>query len=71
MTYQNKTILFEFYAELQIKRNIEENSFLIFLFLKGNICCVPSLEPSRRDGSNDGSHNMFYYVFMRNSDNYL
>ena len=31
-----------------------------FLFLKENLCCDPSLEPSRRDGSNDGSLNMFY-----------
>ena len=32
---------------------------MIFL-LNGNICCDPSLEPSRQDGSNDGSQNMFY-----------
>ena len=31
-----------------------------FLFLKENICCDPSLEPSRRDGSNGGSQYMFY-----------
>ena len=30
-----------------------------FLFLNKNICCDPSLEPSQRDGSNDGSQNMF------------
>ena len=24
-----------------------------------DICCDPSLEPSRRDGSNDGSQNMY------------
>ena len=24
-------------------------------FLSGNICCDPSLEPSQRDGSDDGS----------------
>ena len=32
-----------------------------------NICCDPSLEPSRRDGSNDGSQYMFYW---KNIDNY-
>ena len=31
-----------------------------FLFLDENICCDPSSEPSRRDGSNDG----LKYVFM-------
>ena len=29
------------------------------LFLNENIYCVPSLEPSRRDGSNEGSQNTF------------
>ena len=29
------------------------------LFLNENICCDPSLEPSRRDGSNDRPQNMF------------
>ena len=41
-------------AELQIRGGIENNSKIIFLFLTENICCDPSLEPSRRDGSNDG-----------------
>ena len=36
----------------------------IFLFLKENIYCDPSLEPSRRDGSNDGSQNMFLCRIM-------
>ena len=38
-----------------------------FLFLNENICCDPSLEPSRRDGSNDGSQDMFLW---RNIANY-
>ena len=38
--------------ELQITEGIKDN---FFLFLVENICCDPSLEPSRRDGSNDGS----------------
>ena len=31
-----------------------------------NICCDPSLEPSHRDGSNDGSQNMFLWRNMAN-----
>ena len=38
-----------------------------FLFLIENICCDPSLEPSRQDGSNDGLQNMF---LLRNMANY-
>ena len=41
------------------KRNTEDDSKIIFLFLNKNIICDPSLEPSQRDGSNDGSQNMF------------
>ena len=29
------------------------------IFLHKNICCDPSLEPSYRDGSNEGSQHMF------------
>ena len=32
---------------------------LFFLFHSENICCDPSLEPSQRDGSNDGSQHTF------------
>ena len=42
------------------QEGIEDNSKIFFLFLKENICCDPSLEPSRRDGSNDGSQDTFY-----------
>ena len=38
-----------------------------FLFLNENICCDPSLEPSQRFGSNDGSQNKFLW---RNTANY-
>ena len=31
-----------------------------------NICCDPKLEPSRRDGSNDGSQRMFLSRGMEN-----
>ena len=34
--------------------------FLISQRKHMNICCDPSLEPSLRDGSNDGSQNNFY-----------
>ena len=46
-------------SELQIKGDIEDNLKFFFKFLNENICCDPSLEPSQRDGSNDGSQNMF------------
>ena len=46
-------------TELQIRGGIEDNSKTIFLFLNKNIHCDPSLEPSRQDGSNDGSQNKF------------
>ena len=42
------------WTELQIKGGTEDNSKIIFLFLNENICCDPSLEPSRQEGSNDG-----------------
>ena len=44
-----------------------DNSKIIFLFLNENIYCDPSLEPSLRDGSNDGSQNMFSWCNMDNS----
>ena len=37
-----------------------------FLLLNKNICCDPSLEPARRDGSNDGLQNMFLWRHMAN-----
>ena len=46
-------------AERQIRGGIDENSKIIFLFLNENLCCDPSSEPSRRDGSNDGPEFMF------------
>ena len=36
----------------------EDNSNILFL-VNENICCDPSLEPSRRDGSNERSQLMF------------
>ena len=37
------------------------------LILHKNICCDPSSEPSRREGSEEGSQ---YMVWMRNKKNY-
>ena len=34
-------------TELQIRGGIEDNSEIIFIFLNKNICCDPSLEPSK------------------------
>ena len=46
--------------ELQIREGTEDNSKrFFFIFLNENICCDHSLEPSLRNGSNDGSQNMF------------
>ena len=60
-------------AELQIREGIENNLKIIifFLFLNENTFCDPSLELSRRDGSNDVSQNMFLWRNMDNTDNYL
>ena len=53
-------------AELQVKGGNEDNSKLIFLYFNKNICCDPSLEPSQRDGSNDGSQHTFKRSNMEN-----
>ena len=55
------------FAELQIRGGIEDNSKIIFLISHDNICYDLSLEPSRRDGSNGGSPNLF---LRRNMVNY-
>ena len=46
---------------------IFRNNFFLSLHLHKNICYDPSSEPSRRDGSDEGSHHM---VSMRNKKNY-
>ena len=46
-------------SELHIRGILRIIQRYFFLFLKENICCDTSLEPSQRDGSNDGSQNMF------------
>ena len=52
-----------FLAELQI-RGVLKIIQIFFLFLIENICCNPTLELSQRDGSNDGSKNVFYGVLI-------
>ena len=48
-------------SELHIRGVLRIIQRQFFLFLKENICCDPSLEPSQRDGSNDGSQNMLLW----------
>ena len=38
----------------QVRGAIKDTSKIFFLSLNENVCCDPSLEPSRRDGSIDG-----------------
>ena len=53
---------------LQIRRGNRDNFKIISLMrLNKNIFCDPSLEPSCRDGSNEGSQHMF---LLKNKKNY-
>ena len=52
---------------LQIRRNKRDNLRIMFHY-SFKACCDPSLEPSRRDGSNEGSLHM---LPLRNKKNYL
>ena len=52
--YSNKQ-----YNRAPDKRGTEDNSKVLFLISHKNKCCDPSSEPSQRDGSHDGSQNMF------------
>ena len=45
-------------SERQIRRGIEDNSKVIFLFLNENICCDPSFERSHPNSSNEGSQHV-------------
>ena len=47
------------WTEACIKADKDNSKIIVFLFLNGNISCDPSLEPSRQDGSNDGSQRTF------------
>ena len=45
---------------LQIRGGNRDNLGIIAMFLHKNTFCDPSLEPSLRDGSNEGSQHMFF-----------
>ena len=53
---------------IQIRRGDRDNLGKISHILHKNIFCDLSLEPSYRDGSNEGSQSMFS---LRNKKNYL
>ena len=53
---------------LEIRRGKRNNLGITFHITPLNVCCDLSLEPSRRDGSNEGSLHMFS---LRNKKNYL
>ena len=48
-------------SELLIRGGIDDKSKIIFLISQRKHILNPSLEPSQRDGSNDGSQNTFFY----------
>ena len=56
------------YFVLQIRRDKRDNLGMIFHIAFLNICGDPSLEPSRRDGCNEGSQHMFS---LGNKKNYF
>ena len=59
----------ELAAVLQIRRGNRDNfGIIIHISTIINIFCDPSLEPSPRDGSNEGSQHMFS---LRNKKKYL
>ena len=53
---------------LQIRRGNRDNLGSIIHISPSNVFCDPSLEPSHRDGSTEGSQPMF---LMRNKKNNL
>ena len=58
-------------SELQIRGGIKYNSKIIFLISQQkNICCDPSLELSRQDGSNDVSQHVSKEYYGKLSLNY-
>ena len=46
-------------SKLLLRWRVDDSPDIFFLFSNENICCDPSLEPSRRDGSDNGSHHIF------------
>ena len=55
-------------AQIKSGNNNRDNIGIIFLSFFRHIYCDPSLEPSQRDGSNEGSHCMF---LLGNKKDYL
>ena len=53
---------------LQIRVGNRDDLEQLTIYLHENIFCAPSLEPSRRDGCNEGSQHMF---LLRNKKNYF
>ena len=53
---------------LQIRKSNRDNLGIISHISPSKHICDPSLEPSHRDGSNEGLQHMF---LMRNKKNYL
>ena len=49
------------YLELcqDIVGRMDSSETIFYFFFTENICCDPSLEPSQRDGSNEGSQHTF------------
>ena len=52
--------------ELQIRRDVEDNSKIFFLTSQQKHMCDPALVPSWQYGSNDGSQDMFLWRHMAN-----
>ena len=64
---ENALISFWPTFQLQIRIFQDNSKILFFSFLSENIRCDPLLEPSRRDGSNEGSQRIF---LCRNVENH-
>ena len=54
--------------ELQVRQSIRDNLEVISHISQNKIFCDASVEPSHRDGSDEGSQHMFS---LRNKKNYL
>ena len=54
------------YPVLQIRTGNRNNSEIIIHIFPYIIFCDPSLEPSHRDGSKEGSQHMFSFINKKN-----
>ena len=64
----NSDVIALAFTVLQIRRGNRDNLGIISHIFHKNILCDPSLEPSHRDGSNEGSQYMFS---LRNKKTFL